>query len=49
MHVTYSPLIYSTTELCFKLMIDTKTSQRVCERGRIQELKIILSYVVLYT
>ena len=29
MHVTYSPLIYSTTELCFKQNDDRKTSQRV--------------------
>ena len=28
MHVTYSPLIYSTTESCFK-QIDRKTSQLV--------------------
>ena len=60
MHVTYSPLIYSTTELNFKQMMIEKhhivyfRTERVCmcvlrDRERIQELKITLSYLVLYT
>ena len=61
MHVTYSPLIYSTTELSFKQNDENITTcvfrisvsvsvEREREREReISRAEIDISYIVLYT